>query len=709
MSLISVSTHGSEYVKPSYFQTENFARQFEHFTFLLSQVELIKTKAEVKKSIEVSQDEIDEHRYRYGTLSEQIASINEQYKYDIQEAERTGNEEMARLYKEERDRKIEDISANFTNDEHVSKKIISEKEQEINRHFQELQSARVELERYKSVFTYYLKEKTSGKTYSNLPETMTPEQLSTKDMLFVKSYGAGHYLSFEGQYFYLGNSGNPITLSESSQFEGVIAISKDAQAGSEIMNNFQRFKKNQVVLLSYFILGVIALISAFIMLRNKAIFPFEKIEKWQVLYDRVPLDIRIILLLVSSLLTVESVTSSGNLYYYDLLSVFIQDVLVQLVVSTLFVSVTTLQLLFLIKKLREPLILVEEAKDSMIVRIYQAIRDAFLVRKVGTQLLLLLTIVFMLGSSTMLVFIDPRFIIIVAPLLLVVGIPVLFIFMRQAGYLNLIVRNVAEVTNGHFQPDLPVKGRSIFAKLAENINSLKRGVKTSQREQAKSERLKTELISNVSHDLRTPLTSIITYTELLKDKHLDEEDRTAYLDIIDRKSKRLKILIDDLFEATKMATGNIELTKEKVDLCQLLEQALAEYNEAIQASTLHIRVTKPERSVYAYVDGQKMWRVFDNIIGNSLKYSLEQTRVYITLQVIRDQAVITIKNVTKYELGENIDELFERFKRGDTSRQTEGSGLGLAIAKSIVDLHEGTLTIDVDGDLFKVTISLATV
>ena len=271
-----------------------------------------------------------------------------------------------------------------------------------------------------------------------------------------------------------------------------------------------------------------------------------------------------------------------------------------------------------------------------------------------------------------------------------------------------IIINVDEIVKGASPTDLPIKGRSVFAKLAENINTLKQGVKSSQVEQLKSERLKTELITNVSHDLRTPLTSIITYTELLKGSNVSSDDRNAYIEIIDRKSKRLKVLIDDLFEASKMASGNIELVKEKVDIVQLLQQALAEYNESMQQSTLQFRITDPDKPIYVYVDGQKMWRVFDNLIANTLKYSLENTRVYLSVNQLEDSVLITFKNVTKYELGDNIDELFERFKRGDTSRQTEGSGLGLAIAKSIVDLHQGQLDIGIDGDLFKVSVKIPT-
>jgi signal transduction histidine kinase len=155
-----------------------------------------------------------------------------------------------------------------------------------------------------------------------------------------------------------------------------------------------------------------------------------------------------------------------------------------------------------------------------------------------------------------------------------------------------------------------------------------------------------------------------------------------------------------------MASGAIELNKAKVDIVQLLQQSLAEYNETMEDSPVQFRVSTSNNPVYAFVDGQKLWRVFDNIIGNIVKYSLDHTRAYIDVKEENHQVKITFKNISKYELSENLDELFERFKRGDESRHTDGSGLGLAIAKSIIDLHEGTLDIDVDGDLFKVTVVL---
>jgi signal transduction histidine kinase len=259
---------------------------------------------------------------------------------------------------------------------------------------------------------------------------------------------------------------------------------------------------------------------------------------------------------------------------------------------------------------------------------------------------------------------------------------------------------------GEEEPDLLVQGRGSISRLSQFLNSLKHGVKSSRNAQLKSERLKTELITNVSHDLRTPLTSIITYNDLLRKPDVSDAERQDYLAIIDRKAKRLKRLIDDLFDASKMASGAIELHKTRVNLNELLTQALAEYDEAIQQSELKFRIKTPDEGVPVIVDGQKLWRVFDNMIGNILKYSMEGTRAYITLETKNGEATATFKNITKYELGDNVDELFERFKRGDASRHTEGSGLGLAIAKSIIDLHDGVFEIDLDGDLFKVVIRL---
>ena len=291
---------------------------------------------------------------------------------------------------------------------------------------------------------------------------------------------------------------------------------------------------------------------------------------------------------------------------------------------------------------------------------------------------------------------------------LFLGLPALYLFVRRSAYLNRIIVATEDMAAGRLNQEIKIQGRSPLADHAKNLNNLREGVRSSMSEQAKSERLKTELITNVSHDLRTPLTSIITYTDLLKDETITPEERAKYVDILDKKSQRLKTLIEDLFEVSKMASGNLELHKQRVDLTQLLQQALAEHAEEITESGLDFRTSLPEDMLIAHVDGQRWWRVLDNLIVNAVKYSLPGTRVYVTLRKVGDSAEFVVKNITKYELGDNVDELFERFKRADASRHTDGSGLGLAIAQSIVDMHHGTMKIDLDGDLFKVTVTVPT-
>lgn len=262
----------------------------------------------------------------------------------------------------------------------------------------------------------------------------------------------------------------------------------------------------------------------------------------------------------------------------------------------------------------------------------------------------------------------------------------------------------------------PAQTMSVFKKetvsadsLAEVANSLAEMetiVLNSQAHHIRNEELKTELLTNVSHDLRTPLTSIITYGDLLTKDDLTEEDRREYTAIINQKSLRMKQLINDLFEVTKMNNGEIELNKSLLNLGQLLQQTVAEYGEEFEKADLKLLYTKPEKAVMVQLDGDRIWRVFDNLIGNVVKYALPHTRVYLKLSEAEEYLTIELKNISRYELNEEADNLMERFSRGDEARNTEGSGLGLAIAHSIVSLHGGDLSIDVDGDLFKIRLTL---
>lgn len=707
-------TSGGKYFK-NYYDTEEFRQEYYQFVDLLSLFELKNLpKEEVKKAITVSDEEIEEHRTRYGDLASQIANIEEQYRPKIEEAE-GANEELAEIYREERDAKIADITENFKNDDHVRAKIVKEKEEQVDEYFKNIEGYRSQFLQYKDSFSYYLKNTESGEVITNLAglqDKPVEGLLNKQNTKFIEYYPSKNngYLTGEEHYVYGEFIDVILDVYKGQTFEGVIGVPITETANNLVTNWSQDYEQRQTGMLVFAATSLLALILSWFF-RRWAIIPVDIERQWAHYYSRIPIDVRAILTGLTAIAALISFFFiNDSILYFE-----IGDIVLAMMLASFLLLALLLQVKWIWKSIPDSTSdgqgitqFEQEWKRSLLSRMFHLLKEAFLNRSIGVQMLILLSGVFLLGASTVVVIIQPPFILFFG-VFVIAGIFAIIALLKFTGYFNKIVENTNELAAGKMGADLPVTGRSVLAKLAGNINILKHGVKKSKTEQAKSERLKTELITNVSHDLRTPLTSIITYSELLKKPDLSEADRTAYIEIIDRKSQRLKVLIDDLFEASKMASGSVELVKEKVDLVQLLQQALAEHNGALENAGLQLRIATPERSVYAMVDGQKLWRVIDNLIGNVLKYSLENTRVYITLKQSDGEASLTFKNVTKYELSENVDELYERFKRGDESRNTEGSGLGLAIAKSIVDLHEGEMDIGVDGDLFKVTITLKSI
>ena len=290
----------------------------------------------------------------------------------------------------------------------------------------------------------------------------------------------------------------------------------------------------------------------------------------------------------------------------------------------------------------------------------------------------------------------------------ILALILLSIIKKRTKAIQTIADTLSKMANNEITSEIYVKGNSLIANIAKNVNAVREGFAISNQKQSNSERLKTELITNVSHDLRTPLTSVLNYVDLAKRSDITEEERQEYLQIIDNKSKRLKVLIDDLFEASKMASGAVELNKEQVDLVALMYQALAEYEDRFEDQKLIVRTKTSNPHMYAYCDGRKMYRVFENLFSNVIKYAQPATRVYLEMTYEGSEIIITLKNISNYELGFDVSELAERFKRGDSSRHTEGSGLGLSIVKSILELHGAAFELSQDGDLFKVIIKINT-
>ena len=244
-----------------------------------------------------------------------------------------------------------------------------------------------------------------------------------------------------------------------------------------------------------------------------------------------------------------------------------------------------------------------------------------------------------------------------------------------------------------------------FAEHAENLNKIGDGMAAAVEERIKSERFKAELITNVSHDIKTPLTSIINYVDLLSKKEIEEPEIQKYIDVLDRQSKRLKKLTEDLVDASKASTGNIKMEMAPCKVGLLMSQTVAEYKTKAEENDLELILKMPEEELEILADGRRLWRVFDNLMNNICKYGQHGTRVYLGLEEAEGKAVITYRNISKYELDISEKELMERFVRGDKSRHTEGSGLGLSIARNLVELQDGTFDLKIDGDLFKVVIT----
>ena len=242
-----------------------------------------------------------------------------------------------------------------------------------------------------------------------------------------------------------------------------------------------------------------------------------------------------------------------------------------------------------------------------------------------------------------------------------------------------------------------------FREFADELNGLADVAMVAAQKQLKSDRMKTELITNVSHDIKTPLTSIINYVDLLQMPHTPEQEK-AYLEVLSRQSQRMKKLIEDLMEMSKASTGNIQMEIGEIDAVEAVSQALGEFSDKLAAAGLTPVFHQGSEQVLLLADGRLLWRAMSNVLSNAVKYALPGTRLYVDVNAVEDKAVISFKNISGAQLNISADELMERFVRGDSSRNTEGSGLGLNIAKSLMELQKGQLQLLVDGDLFKVTL-----
>ena len=662
------------------------------------------------KTISVTQEEIEYYRNYYGTEAEQILNIQQQYEAEIAVASNveTPNEAYINALVSERDRKIADIQKNFADDQVVIDKITALKSEAIKNYFNNYKRNKQSFLNQYDYFGYTLINETTD-------EELTRNTDSSKIHHFSKTFRPkGEAISIN-VYDYIDREGlheSELTIIASEDvYSGTIFVTKDYIESSGLRWEYRGFMLSKWLNYALWAVGIVALF----LLLTKYKWSMRLFEPLQPYYEKVmnlSADLHAAILVIALFFTIS--TFDAGSYFISRIAYggsqvlslsFIIWFIVNLAFKVSILSFTIFMVWAMIRRLKEQdrLTLWNNSFTAKFVNLGQ---NLFLNRTIGVQTVFMF-FVFYLGGFGLVVgagssgsFAFYLF------LFFVVLVPTAFVYLSRMGYLNKIMKQTEQMANGQLTKPIKVKGKSPLAKHAQNLNALQEGVKSSVTAQAKSERLKTELITNVSHDLRTPLTSIITYTDLLKNPDLSAEEREKYVAILDKKADRLKVLIEDLFEVSKMASGNIELVKQKVDVAQLIQQITGEYKSDFEEHKLDLRIDIQMMPIYAYVDGQKLWRVCENLLNNAKKYSMSGTRIYVTLTETNNRAILTVKNVSKYELSGDASELTERFKRADLARHTEGSGLGLAIATSIVHLHGGTLDISADGDLFKVTVEL---
>lgn len=715
VAVSSMLNQGPRYIFGNYFESGNFLHEQQEYIGNLNKYVLNPlNKEELMAQIDVTKKEIEYYRNYYGTLSEQIANIEQQYAEQV-----AGNENAAAdnayiaAIELERDAKIVEVKKNFEDDAVVTEKIRAIKEEALNRFFVSYESERKSFINSYSNYGYSLTNQETDVTVESGEDEGA--HLYTEEVAI--SFGSKgrdiptETIHFNDSEYEAGIMDSSIMVSyPDAAYKGEIYIPKSALKNSDFEHDYNVFTIAKVLFLALWALGIAAIILLFTKFKLTRAH-FEGFDKLAVKVKNWPLDVHIAVTVIVGFFTIEafeSMTYMVSAIPHYTMNYRIWDV-VETVIGGAFnfalLGVTIFLGIWLYDRLIDPKV-EQQLKGMYMARFTAATVEVFLNRSIGKQTFAMLIVFYLGGFGLFIGLQDGGLFAFYLFLFTFILIPTLYVFLRRMGYLNKIMKQTADMAEGRLTSGIEIRGKSPLAEHAKNLNALQDGVRKSVTQQAKSERLKTELITNVSHDLRTPLTSIITYTDLLKNPDLTPEERAKYVEILDRKADRLKVLIEDLFEVSKMTSGNVELLKQKVDIAQLLQQITGERKEEFTTAGLDLRVSIQNQPLFASVDGQKLWRVLDNLMNNTLNYSLIGTRVYVTLSEQNGIAKFTVKNVSKYELAEDTMELSERFKRADLARHTEGSGLGLAIAQSIIELHGGKMEIEADGDLFKVTVSL---
>ena len=652
-------------IESDYFNTYEFAEIINKFIDSLTAVENAKYELEQrKKEIELTEisneDIIDFKNLREEEMDLAIQDIT--YEYEALISEAIDDEEKIEKLKKDKEVKITNLQNKYNLDDASIIKQLQEKQQEnLKKTEEEIESntkGDLDVIRIYGQYIDYKIIKSDGSILTNLSG----------------NYNFDHYKNnayFAKQFPFHTNSTNKLTWTNRRFFDnawtGFIVISEDKHTLiAENMKDYQEKRENIItdfiIACSFFLLSFLLLIICRKNIVSLLKTIYSSIEPLK-LYTQIPLDIKLLILLLN--LKIVSDFDITNLKY-----MIINIHILRFTIYLLSIPFLIMQIIYFKDNFVSKEDVILKLKKGLVYNVYKKY-IAFPTREKGNIKIGVLKIIIKNALIIIIISIQVLFVYIGLEsqedelfLFGLVLLSCIYLWLiRKSLYLNKILNATIDINNGNINEDIKISRFSTLGLLAKNINQLRQGVSCSKEEQVKSERLKTELISNVSHDLRTPLTSIMNYTEFLRNDTISDEQRKEYIDIIDRKSKRLKVLIDDLFEVSKMSTGNIQLNVENVDIIQLYHQAIAEHNEKIAESNLIIKENISTSHIYVPVDGQKIWRVFDNVISNILKYTLENTRVYINIIENFQEVIISFKNISKNELGYETDELIRKFKR----------------------------------------------
>ena len=491
-----------------------------------------------------------------------------------------------------------------------------------------------------------------------------------------------------------------------TDYEVYAAVQEPLKQGDLFYDDFMRFSKIKAVSSYGFMILILSLILLIIAAVYLAIVAGRKERNGQIVFtwvDRIYTDVHTLLVLIAAFLSMGVAVQSSE--PSDIVSWIIP-----LIVLSVDAFIGISYVLSMIRQIKGRRIF----KNTLIAVLYMNFKvfaklcfEGKLFR--ASILLLLLAyglingILFAAGTHIQRDYQIP----IVFSLFLAINAAAVYFSANSLLSLSQIMKAAKEISSGNLDYTLNNSEISVtFSSLAADIKNIQGGLKKAVAEAVKGERMKTELITNVSHDLKTPLTSIVNYVDLLKKEDLNNQKADEYVSVLEEKSARLKQLIEDLVEASKASSGNLSVNAEKVDLHELVMQACGEYEEKIKKADLDIRINAEEKNTYIYADGKQMWRIIENLLSNIIKYSMRKSRVYINLAKGNEYGSLTIKNISAFPLDIPPEQLTERFVRGDVSRTTEGSGLGLSIAQSLTNLQGGRFKIDIDGDLFKVNVEI---